>query len=255
MFPQLCGIKLYDMKTSYLNTILFFLLIICLGTSCTVQKRRYSNGYHIDWVGDINNPLKKKKESKQEPITKTVRVESSKNDIALIEYSKNSEGLVDLDSFKKTYALTQFEPIASPKSTLRPNENDAYYAKGVLKKVMDIQQVAFGQFPILRSIRNVAVPKEKVSHSNGDNKNYGTKSILFLVTAIGLVIVGGIILISELYILGLATWVLAIVLIVMSFINGIKAIGAEESNLDMIFGIFSVAVISLVIILSIASLF
>jgi ABC-type multidrug transport system fused ATPase/permease subunit len=50
-------------KTIILNTLLCVILISIL-SSCSIQKRRYSAGFHVEWHGDNNLPKQKQLEKK-----------------------------------------------------------------------------------------------------------------------------------------------------------------------------------------------
>ncbi|WP_317897291.1 DUF4190 domain-containing protein [Aurantibacillus circumpalustris] len=90
---------------------LLFILPLILVFSCTVQKRKYQNGYYVEW-----HNRQAKKETKLVVNKKTLKEEKAKSDKQIVEQVENTEAFASLENkltasdFKKPIKLSFTAP-------------------------------------------------------------------------------------------------------------------------------------------------
>ena len=240
------------MKTVLLKSISLLFLTILLFSSCTVQKRRYNVGYHVDW--HLNLASKNSKEAK-------VKVAMNKPLPSLVE-----EGDL-IESISENYPLSKIDTIPSliPKfkvlqghkntvpvtssSTISSNSSNVVFVinkpNKKLKLAHNISSKLFIHFP---NVSNQASPSnEKKEHL------FGVTSFILALAAWGLFFValvlafgsGG----GELLLL--IFLIMSIISAITSLIMGFSAIFSPKNTADLIFGILGLVIIILPILLAI----
>jgi hypothetical protein len=94
--------------------LVLFIGVVSLMQSCTVEKRRYMNGYHIDWHHNKTAEASREEQKNESNLTKDVADEKTTNAIVLSETasSEKVEQEVFVDTVEDTLvAEEKVEPV------------------------------------------------------------------------------------------------------------------------------------------------
>lgn len=125
-----------------LNFVLLVTLMLSLISSCTVEKRRYMSGYHIEKNNNVKTAQKSTKEIKNEKNEEIVKVEENSN------ISKEEDGtLIYNDNLSASTAININEVVT--------NSN---VAKKVTKKSRIVKEIAAVKSVFLNAANAPAPP-------------------------------------------------------------------------------------------------
>ncbi len=223
------------MKTALLKSVYLLFLTSLLFSSCTVQKRTYNSGYHVDW--HLNLASKKSNQSKVKVAINKPFKSIAEEDQAIQSISENyplstidtipnlKPKLKVLQDQKSTESLTSSRAGSSNSSKVisvinNPNKN--------LKLVESINTRLEKHLPNISSERK-AKEDSKIPK--------GVWSFILALSTYGFLLSVALLIGIEAYLIALILLVMAIVSVIMSLVMGFKAIDAPRDTTDLVFGI------------------
>jgi ABC-type multidrug transport system fused ATPase/permease subunit len=244
------------MKSVLLKSVSLLFLSILLFSSCTVQKRTYNSGYHVNW--HLNLASKNSKEAK-------VKVAMNKPLPSLVEENDV------IQSISENYPLSTIDPIPSLKPKLKalPSQKstESLASSGTISS--NSSQVIF---EINKSNKNLKLfdnitsslakhfPKKPNQSLTGNEEKkhlFGVWSFIlalaswilfFIVLALAFGSSGGELLLLIFLIMSLLSAILSLVM-------GFSAISSPKNTVDLIFGILGILTIILPILLALFTAF
>jgi len=224
-------------------TLLLILVSFLTLSSCTVQKRRYSSGLHVNWRINLK--------SKKAPLTKintslvkeapklTASLNSSpmrSPDVPAVEgfsFITKKEEAKDLNSFAKHSSMgSSFKGLNKVANAIRKWE--------IVKRLSETQQITTPNKPVVQKKEDASPTYRK-----------GVLSFIFLILSFALSVIGFILAWNSGSLLALILIALGLALFVMAIIYGIIAISKPKDKIDLAFGITTFSILALIVLLSI----
>lgn len=224
------------MKIIHFKSISVLLFSIILFSSCTVQKRRYSSGFHVDW--HFNKASRSSLKTNLVVTPQKVKVEK----ISSLPIPKviNCQLTVGIIEIKSPNFISQ-KPVTAPSPNLRVLEDEP-------------KQKYFKQ---IERVKTPGIKKNELSP--GESKSSFPKGVLSTVFALltWVFIFFGIVLAFSVSggLLGLIFLGIALATLIASLSLGIAAMASPKDTADLVFGIIGTFISVLTITVIIVSVF
>jgi hypothetical protein len=223
------------MKTLLIKTILLLLFFILLLGSCTVQKRLYISGYHVNW--HLNKPAVTSIKIKNDLVVTPRRI---KVEGIISTPISNELNIVLLEEKVKPLSFKINQTILQESSYVNNKKQSPSMKVIVVKESEQLQDLEM---------------KQPTVNQTKTSPRKGVLSTIFSILTWGFIFIGITMIFSSGVMLGWIILALAVVTLLASFTLGISALYKPKDNTDLIFGIIGTIISVVSILLIIGSVF
>lgn len=219
-----------------MRIIIILLTVTFFVSSCSVDKRLYSSGYHVDW--NFN----------KSPVTSVKRKDNSQVTPKRVKIGKitptpisNQLNIVPLAE------KIEIQPLLFKNNQTILSE-DLYV--NTMKQPQSMKPIVVEESLQLKDVEM----KSSTSNQTKTSPRKGVLSIIFSILSWGFIIIGINMLFSSTVILGWVILALAAVVLIAAFTLGISATDNPNDKIDFIFGVIGTAISVVSILLIIGSI-